>query len=67
MNKVAELVNNFKNFIEGVKSELKKCAWPTRPELLNSTVVVVVSVIFFGVFVGFSDWFIMRLLAIIIR
>lgn len=67
MNKVAELVNNFKDFIEGVKSELKKCSWPTRPELLDSTVVVVVSVIFFGVFVGFSDWFIMRLLAIIIR
>ncbi len=67
MNKVAELVKNFREFIAGVKSELKKCSWPTRPELLDSTVVVVVSVIFFGVFVGFSDWFIMRLLAIIIR
>ena len=67
MNKVAGAWTGLKEFLEGVKGELKKCSWPSRSELLDSTVVVVVSVAIFGIFVGASDWVIMKLLALIIR
>ena len=67
MRKVTEVWSDFKAFLEGVKSELKKCSWPSRSELVDSTIVVIVSVAIFGVFVGFSDWIIMKLLALIIR
>lgn len=67
MNKIAEFWENLQAFFGGVKSELKKCSWPSRSELMDSTIVVIVSVAFFGVYVGLSDWVIMKLLAVIIR
>ncbi len=33
-------------FFSEVKSELKKVAWPNRKEVLNSTIVVLIAVIF---------------------
>ncbi len=67
MKKIVEMWESFSDFLSGVKSELKKCSWPTRTELMDSTIVVVVSVAFFGIFVGLSDWTIMKVLALIIR
>lgn len=55
---MASLVNRYRGlmtFFEEVKVELKKCAWPTRPELMESTVVVIVASVMLGAFVGFSD------------
>jgi preprotein translocase SecE subunit len=34
---------------------LKKSAWPTRSELVDSTLVVLVTVILLGVFVSVAD------------
>jgi preprotein translocase subunit SecE len=33
-------------FLKEVRAELRKVAWPTRPELLSYTVVVLVAVVF---------------------
>jgi len=54
------------NFISEVGVELRKSAWPTRAELIESTVVVVVSVVMLAVFVGICDLILMRLLKLII-
>ena len=35
-----------RGFFSEVKSELKKVAWPTRKEVFNSTVVVLIAVVF---------------------
>ena len=35
-----------KVFIREVRGELKKVAWPTKPEVATSTIVVLVAVIF---------------------
>ena len=48
MNKVAK-------FISEVKQELKKVSWSTRRELINSTIVVIVSVAILAVFIGICD------------
>lgn len=47
--------------------ELKKCTWPTRPELMESTVVVVVAVAILGVVVAASDVILNGVLRVVIR
>ena len=36
--------------------ELRKATWPTRIELRDSTVVVIISIILLGAFISLSDW-----------
>ena len=48
-------MNKAVKFINEVKLELKKVSWPTRRELINSTVVVIISVIILAIFIGFCD------------
>ena len=44
MSKIAESIGGVRGFFGEVSAERKKCAWPTRPELFDSTVVVIISV-----------------------
>ncbi len=67
MKKIVELINALKTFLSEVKIELAKCTWPTRQELLGSTMVVVISVLILGVFVGLSDSVLMGLLRAVLR
>jgi len=67
MNKLSQGVGNLKTFLEEVKVELYKCSWPTRKELFGQSVVVIVSVIILGAFVGLCDVINMNLLQFIIR
>jgi preprotein translocase subunit SecE len=67
MNKLAQVVGNLKTFLEEVKAELLKCSWPSRKELFGSSVVVIISVIILGSFVGACDLVSMGLLEFIIR
>jgi preprotein translocase SecE subunit len=67
MNKLTEGVVSLKTFLEEVKVELLKCTWPTRKELFGQSLVVVISVIILGAFVGLCDVVNMNLLRFIIR
>jgi len=67
MKKIVELITALKTFLHEVKIELKKCTWPTRQELFGSTMVVVISVLILGVFVGVSDWVLTGLLRAVLR
>jgi len=67
MNKLSEGVGKLKTFIEEVKVELIKCSWPTRKELFGQSVVVIISVIILGAFVGLCDLVNMGLLRFIIH
>ncbi|MDF7807081.1 preprotein translocase subunit SecE [Pontiellaceae bacterium B12219] len=67
MNKLSEGVGSLKTFLEEVKVELLKCTWPTRKELFGQSLVVVISVIILGAFVGLCDVVNMNLLRFIIR
>ena len=33
-------------FFSEVRGELRKVAWPTRPEVINSTIIVLIAVVF---------------------
>ena len=37
-------------------TEMRKCTWPTRHELVESTVLVIVSLLIIGAFVAVVDW-----------
>ena len=66
MNKIQVFFVKIVGFINEVGLELKKSAWPTRAELQDSTLVVIMSVIALGVFVGLSDLVLMRVLHLIL-
>jgi len=55
MSKINDIIHGAKTFFEEVIAELKKCSWPTRSELFDSTVVVIVSVLILGAFVAVCD------------
>lgn len=67
MSKVTDSLRSVRFFLAEVRGELKKSTWPTRNELLESTAVVILSVILFTVFVGVVDWFLVRGLGLIVR
>ena len=67
MNKLTESIGSVRTFFEEVMIELKKCSWPTRKELFGQSVVVVISVIILGGFVGLCDLVNMGFLKLVIR
>ena len=59
-------IDGIKNFFHETAEELRKCVWPTRQELVQSTVVVIISVLILAVFVGLSDFVLAKLLRLVI-
>lgn len=49
------MIKKIQQFIEDVKIEMAKVSWPTRDELLKSTMIVVVVTILFTLFIFGSD------------
>ena len=43
-------------FVTEMVGELQKATWPTRTELRDSTVVVIVAAVILGVFTSISDF-----------
>jgi len=39
-----------------MRSELKKVVWPSRKQVINNTIVVIVMVIIVGIFIWLFDW-----------
>jgi len=44
-----------KNWFKDVKSEMQRVVWPTRPELINASLIVIGALVFFGVFIAIID------------
>jgi preprotein translocase subunit SecE len=49
------MINKIKDFLTGVKFEMKKVSWPTFEELKNSTAVVIVFSIMVAIFLFVVD------------
>jgi len=50
-----------------VHKELKKVSWPTKNEIKESTVIVIIAVGISAVFIGIVDFFLGNILSKIIR
>jgi preprotein translocase subunit SecE len=55
----------FFSFLKEVRAELKKVTWPSRRETANTTVVVILSVFFFGFYLFFMDIIFSRLIDLV--
>jgi preprotein translocase subunit SecE len=42
-------------FLKESRAELRKVTWPSRSEVVNTTLVVIVAIVFFGFFLFFMD------------
>ena len=67
MNILQRQADRLSRFIAEVGVELRKCSWPTRSELTESTGVVIVSVVLLAVFVGLCDVVLMFFMRMLIR
>ena len=56
-----------RDFLVEVVAELKKSSWPTRKELIDSTLVVIVTVLILGIFVALADVVFLRIIAFLTR
>jgi preprotein translocase subunit SecE len=54
-------------FFRDVKSEMKKVSWPKRKELVNSTITVIATVVFFVLFFAAADTGISSLIRLILE
>ena len=61
------MIEKIKKFISEVGAELKKVSWSTRQELIDATVIVLISSTILGVFITSSDVVLSRFLALLIR
>jgi len=56
-----------KKFLNDVYQELQKVAWPSRDELVGSTIVVIVMSVIVAVFIGIVDWSVNQVVHTLIR
>ncbi|MFH1411539.1 MAG: preprotein translocase subunit SecE [Candidatus Omnitrophota bacterium] len=54
-------------FFSQVKSEMKKVSWPSKNELIGSTVVVLVSTLMLALYIGVCDLVLSRFVNFLIR
>jgi len=48
-------VEKIKDFLEGVRKEMKKVSWPTQGELVDNTIIVMVFSILLSAFIFVVD------------
>ena len=54
--KIKDWAQKSTQFYSDVRSEMKKVSWPARQEVMGTTVVVVIAVFFFGLYLGLVDY-----------
>jgi preprotein translocase subunit SecE len=55
MEKKVRWYKRFWIFLKDVRAEVKKVSWPARNEVYSTTLVVIIAMAFFGVYLYFMD------------
>jgi preprotein translocase subunit SecE len=61
------MITKIQKFIGEVLAEMKKVSWSTRRELVDSTLIVILSSFLLGMFVGVIDFAFSKGVAVIIK
>ena len=61
------MISKIQKFIGEVFAEMKKVSWSTRRELVDSTLIVILSSFLLGIFVGVIDFAFSKGVAVIIK
>ena len=67
VGKLSQTLSATKTFLTDVKTEMKKSSWPNRAELIESTVVIIISVSMLAAFVGVSDYLLVAVIRLMVR
>ncbi len=59
-------IAKLKVFFKEVRLEMSKVTWPTRAELKDSTIVVIVSCLVISVFIGAIDYVLYSLIKLVL-
>jgi preprotein translocase subunit SecE len=51
-----------RQFLEAVQAEMKKVTWPSKPELIKATRMIVIVSLLLGVAIGLLDWMLQKIL-----
>jgi preprotein translocase subunit SecE len=62
-----EKVKVVRQFLKEVKVELKKVTWPSKRDAIAGTVVVLITVFICALFLGVVDFWLSRLIKVILR
>lgn len=54
-------------FLRNVVHELKRVTWPTKKVLFNYTVVVLVTILIFGILLGLYDFIFLKLVELLVK
>jgi preprotein translocase subunit SecE len=65
--KVTAFIGDAVQFFREVKVELQKVTFPTRQETVGSTVVVLALTVILGIYLGFSDWALARIVQVLLH
>ena len=55
LQKLQDLPGRISAFVTDVRSEMRKVTWPSKKEVYGTTVVVIVTVFFFGFYLFIVD------------
>ncbi len=55
LQKLQDLPGKISAFVTDVKAEMRKVTWPSKKEVYGTTVVVIVTVFFFGFYLFLID------------
>jgi preprotein translocase subunit SecE len=55
-----EYVSQAKTFVAETRAELAKVTFPSKEEVKNTTIVVIVTSVIFAIFLWFADFLILR-------
>jgi len=61
-NKLTGWFHRTAAFLSSVRDELRKVTWPTRPELIKATRMIIVLSIVLGLVIGLLDWLLQLIL-----
>ena len=61
------MINKIIEYIKGVYLEMKRVSWPTRSEIVSSTVIVILVSVFVALVIFVLDRIFTALLSIVIR
>ena len=59
------MANKVAGFFNDIKLEMSKVSWPTRDELIGSTIIVIVSLAILALFIGICDLLLSKIVNII--
>ncbi len=60
------MANKISTFLQAVKAEMKKVTWPSRSRIIRSTLIVMVAIVIFAIFIGGIDFMFFQILKFVL-